>query len=657
MNGRYDLINKALSTSVTGDLNRRNVKALEPAVTDNLYGTMYFDGAMIQQLYGDDGLDPAELVRATFPPPQAADTKTTAKAAGKPAADIAAAYEARRLADWNAFVAAGTRLESLSRTRPFTGTLQVPAGAAIALEDLLVATRDTKSSAGLDDKIALIEEWIARLPFAFSNPNREDRYIADLRAAGWTPGDGAPALGPRSPPVAAYSVAVRAAARFVRATLDVDVLGRVSRAALEATLTRARRGVEAAVVPPGTCVGLLAAQYYSERQTQYMLDSHKRTAGTTKAGVERVKEIIYARPLERETDPRMLVRLAPEIESDPGRAREIANSLEVLNLRAFAADRWQIFYERFGAPAHPDYRHEEAMISEFATYRPALRPPADLSWFCIRFELDRTTLVFKSMSLETAVRALTLAHPDVFFVHSPENAPSGAQRAAGGVVLRAYLTNRALGSTKGSEKRAHEIKDALLNTILRGVIGVQSTQVEGLRRWGAAGEKIFAIDTLGSNLADVLVHAGVDETRTVSRSVFDTYRQFGIHAARRRIIEELTAALGDSAPDARWIAVYADTMTFSGEPVSLDYAAGAKRAPEHLFLRMISSTPLSHLESEAARGIRVPIRGDQNPAGGSMSEALMIGSVPRVGTAYNTIAVDPVLAGRFQSVKSLLDDL
>ena len=404
-------------------------------------------------------------------------------------------------------------------------------------------------------------------------------------------------------------------------------------------------------------MGLLAAQYYSERQTQYMLDSHKRTAGTTKAGVERVKEIIYARPLERETDPRMLVRLAPEIESDPGRAREIANSLEVLNLRAFAADRWQIFYERFGAPAHPDYRHEEAMISEFATYRPALRPPADLSWFCIRFELDRTTLVFKSMSLETAVRALTLAHPDVFFVHSPENAPSGAQRAAGGVVLRAYLTNRALGSTKGGEKRAHEIKDALLNTILRGVIGVQSTQVEGLRRWGAAGEKIFAIDTLGSNLADVLVHAGVDESRTVSRSVFDTYRQFGIHAARRRIIEELTAALGDSAPDARWIAVYADTMTFSGEPVSLDYAAGAKRAPEHLFLRMISSTPLSHLESEAARGIRVPIRGDQNPAGGSMSEALMIGSVPRVGTAYNTIAVDPVLAGRFQSVKSLLDDL
>lgn len=701
MNGRFDLINKALSTSLTGDLNRRNVKALEAIVTDNLGGSLEFDTRLVQQLFGDDGLNPARLVRTKFPKPadgsdDADDAGTSVSLTGADGAAVAALL-ARQRADYAFFVAAGRRLEGLSRSRPFNGLVQVPAGAEIALDDVLSklddpsdspkaaktakATKTAKASKAaktaktakngeLAAKIATLEVWLARLPFAFLNSARADAYIAVLRASNWDPAlDGAPSSGVEEQPSAAsskpgatgskpgarrlhpwpvYAAAASATARYMRAMLTPARLAAIPPPQLDELLLRALRGFQDAIMPAGSCVGLQSAQYYSERQTQYMLDSHKRTDGTSKAGVSRVKEVLTARPAAKERDPRMLLRLAPAIEGSAARAREVANSLEVLTLRTFAV-AWQVFYERFGEPAHPAYAHEAALIAAFGEYRPAVRPPADLSWFCVRFELDRTALVFKSMPLETVVRALAIAHPDVYFVHSSENASKG-----GPIVLRAYLSARAFRKERPTLARALEMKDALLGRVLRGVSGIASAEVVALPR---AGDTVHAVETRGTNLADVLVHGGVDPLRSISYSVQDTFLQFGVAAARRRIVEELAAALQDQAPDPRWISVYADRITFGGELVSLDYAAGKKRTPEHLYLRMVSSTPLKNLEDAVLRGAHIPVHGARIPGGGSMSESLMVGSVPRVGTAYNDVAVDPVLAREFQSVDSLLDDL
>src|SRR6185369_4062812 len=56
------LISKALSTSITGESNRKSIKCMESAVI-NLLGECEFNGKVIQQIYGDDGLDPRSLVR------------------------------------------------------------------------------------------------------------------------------------------------------------------------------------------------------------------------------------------------------------------------------------------------------------------------------------------------------------------------------------------------------------------------------------------------------------------------------------------------------------------------------------------------------------------------------------------------------------------
>ena len=57
MNGRYDLINKALSTSITGYQMRKSIAALQSAQVD-YFRRVCINEKVVEYLYGEDGLDP-----------------------------------------------------------------------------------------------------------------------------------------------------------------------------------------------------------------------------------------------------------------------------------------------------------------------------------------------------------------------------------------------------------------------------------------------------------------------------------------------------------------------------------------------------------------------------------------------------------------------
>lgn len=65
MNGRFDLINKALSTATTGYFMRKGVMNNQSSIVDN-YRRVTKDTKIVQFVYGDDGCDPRELEKVTL---------------------------------------------------------------------------------------------------------------------------------------------------------------------------------------------------------------------------------------------------------------------------------------------------------------------------------------------------------------------------------------------------------------------------------------------------------------------------------------------------------------------------------------------------------------------------------------------------------------
>ena len=82
----------------------------------------------------------------------------------------------------------------------------------------------------------------------------------------------------------------------------------------------------------------------------------------------------------------------------------------------------------------------------------------------------------------------------------------------------------------------------------------------------------------------------------------------------------------------------------------LDKAGVGIRDGDNIFLRMAYSSPVQVAQEAALLARRSPIYG--------ISAPLMLGTVPRIGSLYNEVAMDgEFIRANFQSVDNILDDL
>jgi DNA-directed RNA polymerase beta' subunit len=383
-----------------------------------------------------------------------------------------------------------------------------------------------------------------------------------------------------------------------------------------------------ALIEPGTAVGIIAAQSFSEPLTQYMLDAHHRSAsgGTSKSGMTKAKEVLGARDTDKLENPSMLIPVLPEIAENKGRVQEIANNIEVMKFRRFVVS-WQVFFEKFGEPVYSKYTHEKMMIREFLKLNPLLTPPGDLTKWCIRFHLDKTSLILKNMPLELIISRIRETFPDMFIVYTPENANQ--------IVVRMYMRAsmfKSIISTNG----VIEWKDSVLDTIIRGVEGISNARVEPMIRNKvnpdgsiSRATNTWGIVTTGTNLYGILEQKYVDKLNVQTDAIQETYQMFGIEAARQKIISELRNIIPDI--NHRHYLVYADEMTRTGKVTRID-SSGMKVRKDNPLLRIGFSAPLGTMEEAAINNL------DDNISG--ITAPLLIGSIPRHGTLYNSFYVD-----------------
>jgi DNA-directed RNA polymerase subunit A" len=167
-------------------------------------------------------------------------------------------------------------------------------------------------------------------------------------------------------------------------------------------------------------------------------------------------------------------------------------------------------------------------------------------------------------------------------------------------------------------KGLRKIKEKIMQIHVSGIKGVSNGIV---RREGDE----WIINTIGSNLEEVLKIKEVDETRTKTNNIHETVKVLGIEAGRNLVIEEALKTMEEQGLDVdiRHIMLVADIMTFTGHMKSIGRygVAGAKTS---VLARAAFEETIKHL-------VRASVKNEVDSFQG-IFENVMIGQVIPSGT-------------------------
>lgn len=638
---RYALINKALSTSITGMHNRMAIKNLESLLVDNQRKATN-GKKIIQLIYGADGSDPRFIEKVRFP---------TMK---KDVSDVQFEQEYHAKVDLfdkefhnkNVQKELDNEFSQLKKDRDFYRELflnlemtsgkvyndsaVMPVNVNRIIEDTLynLELKKFKSKSVNLDPLKTIEKvnhLCENIVYCLVNEIQEKKKMF----------------------ISAYlKNSTTLLQILIRSYLNCASLVKrgINDEALEIIIKHIRNTYSKSLISYGKAIGIIAAQSISEPMTQMVLDSHHNSgaASTKKKGMFRIKEILGARPTDKMKAPSMTLQVLPEFRKNKIKVQEIANHIEMLNLRRFVKG-WQIFFEKYGNPVHPAFKQEKEMIAEFEKYNIHVKVPSDLANWCIRFSLDKSILIEKQMKVETIYHKLRQEFPASYIVYSTDNSDN--------IVMRVYFRNIISKKAYITKDQMIELKNDILDTVIRGIKGIKAAYVqEGpkteVRDDGSvSSDTNYFIFTDGTNMEEILENPYIDPDVAQSDSVLEMLDIGGITAARQKIINELKHQVEGSSH--RHYTIYADEMTFTGNVTSIDRYGSAKRESS-IMLRISDASPIAVIEESAVNGFVDDLSG--------ISPPIMIGKHCTAGDLYNSFKLDEkFVSSKVKDLNALLD--
>jgi DNA-directed RNA polymerase II subunit RPB1 len=645
---RYQLINKALSTSITGMYNRMAIKNLESHIIDN-HRRVSKSGKIIQLLYGADGVDPRFLEKVPIPvaradlntvkfeevfdstkPVQALFKERKSKFDTRTASLLKDEF-AQLVQDRKFFITTYLGRE-LSAGKPYQDYIALPVNLKRIIEDTLynLGLKNSKQPNNLDpvEAIEKVKYLCSNIVYCLLNEIQEAKQ-------GQIP--------------YYLQIATTTLKLMIRSYLNIATMIRmgINNQALEIIIQQVRMAYQRSLIAYGTCVGIIAAQSISEPLTQMVLDSHHSSgvASTKKKGMERVREILNAKATEKMKQPSMMIYPRKQWLKNKAKVQEIANTIEMINMVQFV-NKWDIFYESYGHPVHPSFASEAKLIKEFERHHIHVKPPNDLINWCIRFNINKSKLIEKQVSMDAIYTALRKVHPYCHIVYTTDNAEN--------IIMRVYLRNTIAKKIDINLDQIKDITHAILGTTIRGIEGINACYVKEasknfLQEDGSIkSEKIYFIFTDGTNLRKVLMNPYIDPDTVQSDSIQETRQHFGIEEARLKIINELGDQI-DNKASYRHFEIYSGEMTYTGAVTSIDRYGSAKRDTSFM-LRISDASPLSVIETSAINALRDNLEG--------VSAPIMVGKNPHIGDLYNTFKLDEkFLAENVRNLSNILENL
>ena len=312
---------------------------------------------------------------------------------------------------------------------------------------------------------------------------------------------------------------------------------------------------------PGEMVGMVGAQSIGEPTTQMTLNTFHYAGVSSKSnvtrGVPRIEEILTL--TKKPKNPSLTVYLHEKDSFDINSSYKIASKIEHTKLKNIIR-KAEIYYESDDFKTQID--EDDALMRQYANLTEILRESygeeeeenddeeddsSKINWI-IRIELDEVLMLDMNISNEDIHYVLkSLYGNDIqcFYTDYNDNEK---------IIFRIRLSNLLKAKKKDNfteEDYIHYVKtflDKILNdVVIRGIKDIEKVNLRKINNYkiydpetGNYDKKeIYVLDTIGSNLSDVLKLNYIQRNKTFSNNIIEMQEVLGIEAARKCLFNEI----------------------------------------------------------------------------------------------------------------------
>jgi DNA-directed RNA polymerase II subunit RPB1 len=353
---------------------------------------------------------------------------------------------------------------------------------------------------------------------------------------------------------------------------DLLIVKRFNKAALILLLDTIIIDYKRAVIAPGEMVGMIAGQSIGEVSTQMTLNTFHFAGVASKSnvtrGVPRIED-------EKQKEKAQTIMYMLE----HTRLEEIVKSIEV----CFDPDDLNTLISE-DKDTIEQYRAFENMVSECNEISLQSDENEKSKWI-IRMVMDPEIMLEKNITMDDVNYTLKNCYDDqIYCIYSDFNSDK--------LIFRIRMTD-VLKSAGGRGQKKTKVnpldqsdqiyilknfQDQLLqNVVLRGIKGINKVIlrkiVDNMIEHNGIYKKqdIWVLDTIGTNLLDVLGLDFIDNKRTLSNDIVEIFNVLGIEAARQAIYNELVEVVEFDGTYINYhnYSVLVDRMTFTNKLISI----------------------------------------------------------------------------------------
>ena len=573
MGGRVGLIDTAVKTSQTGYISRRLIKALEDLMVRYDMTVRNNKNKIIQFTYGDDGFDPVKVENQVLPLIQMSkeeiynyfqisiSKRNELNSLFTP--DVVKRFK-QQLGDMNKKMELYIEYMSYSQKEIiesvfknlYNKQVHMPIAYSFIIDNVQ-GQQNINSNSLVDitpmEAMELIENNFKILEsFNYSKPNELFKVLYYYY------------LSPK------YLLVIK----------------RFNKNALTYLLDLVTKMYKEAIVNPGEMVGIIAAQSIGEPTTQLTLNTFHFAGVASKSnvtrGVPRIEEILSLS--ENPKNPSCTIYLPKEIENDQTAATNMVKILE--------HTKFKDLVKNINICFDPDdlntlISEDNDLILQYQEFSQVLNQCLDQetlaeenkSKWIIRIELNVNEMLDKNISMDDINFALKYAYGDsISCIYSDYNSDN--------LIFRVRLTgsNSSKKKTAVSLDQSDEIyilknfqEEILNNLVLRGVKKISKVLLRKVtdsleEENGSFNRKeIWVLDTVGTNLMELLSLDNIDVNNTVTNDIQEVYRVLGIEAARQTIYNEFTEVIEHDGAYINYhhLSLLCDRMTVNKNLVSV----------------------------------------------------------------------------------------
>ncbi len=549
MGGRVGLIDTAVKTSTTGYIQRRLIKGLEDLMVSYDMTVRTNKNKIVQFSYGDDNIDTVKVENQSIP------------LVSMSTQDIYSHFlipeESGKIKTLNNIFLKNTMVRHKKQTGEYMKKTQ-------KYIDIMIQKRESIIKNVFKNK----SDSVVNCPVAFHyiiNNIQGQCNITISSLVDITPMEALEMIENcysnlekiyYAPPTELFKTLFY----FYLSPKDLLVVKRFNKSALTLLLDTITIDYKRAIVAPGEMVGMIAGQSIGEVSTQMTLNTFHFAGVASKSnvtrGVPRIEEILSLSSDIK--NPSLSIYLKPEDETQKEKAQTIMYMLEHTRLEeivksievCFDPDELNSLIS-IDKDAISQYMEFEKMVAECAEMSLSNDENEKSKWI-IRMEMDPEVMLEKNITMDDVNFTLKNCYDEqVSCVYSDFNSDK--------LIFRIRMNEIISGSGKGQKKAKvnpldqsdqiyilKNFQDQMLNNVvLRGTKGINKVilrkVVDNMVEHNGIYKKqdIWVLDTIGTNLLDVLGLDFIDNKRTLSNDIVEIYNVLGIEAARQAIYNEL----------------------------------------------------------------------------------------------------------------------